>query len=213
MTGDSFTAWNSLARLGALLMLGACTAQEFTVRDPDGSERSFRHIELHPKFVVRPDQVEIRPAGATDDGFPVEEIVRRDGKGGRYFRVQPPFGEPLFFREVPKPRPGPPLARPGTAVDEVPQPIFEEFTSGAELRVTAQLDPEFATLESRTEGGAWISVAHGSFERVALAAAAQGMEPLEFTNDFGSWRVDIDRRFPMATVWLEGTLVQVRGLR
>jgi len=213
MAGDSFAVWNRLARLGALLALGACTAQEFTVRDPDGSERSFRHIELHPKFVVRPDQVEIRPAGATDDGFPVEEIVRRDGKGGRYFRVQPPFGEPLFFREVPKPRPGPPRARPGTTVDEAPEPIFPEFAPGAELRVTAQLDPEFATLEARVEGGAWTPVAHGSFERVALAAAAHGMEPLEFTNELGSWRVDIDGRFPMATVRLEGSVVEVRGLR
>ena len=70
--------------------------------------------------MVRPDQFEVRSAGSTEDGFPVEEIVRRDGKGTRYYRVTPPVGEPLFFREIPRARPGGPGTRPIRSVDEVP---------------------------------------------------------------------------------------------
>ena len=213
MTHDILTVWNRLARLGALLALGACTAQEFTVRNPDGSERTFRHVELHPHLVVRPDQFEVRSAGTTDDGFPVEEITRRDGKGLRYYRVTPPVGEPLFFREMPRPRPNGPTARPGSAADEAPTPIFPESAPCEELRVTAAFEPERAVLEGRSVGGAWMQVAQGSFEQVALVAARHGMTPIEFQNDLGIWSVAVDRRFPLATVRLHGAVVQVRGLR
>lgn len=212
MRQESMKVWRRLVRIGALLALGACTAQEFTVRNPDGSERTFRHVELHPHLVVRPDQFEVRSAGSTEDGFPVEEIVRRDGKGTRYYRVTPPVGEPLFFREIPRARPGGPVARPMTITDEVPQPIFPESAPCDEIRVTAQMQPEHATLEGRVVDGPWRTIASGSFEQVARAAASRGMTPVEFQNEFGSWKISIDRRFPMSVVRLHGGIVEVRGL-
>ncbi len=212
MRQESMKVWRRLVRIGALLALGACTAQEFTVRNPDGSERTFRHVELHPHLVVRPDQFEVRSAGSTEDGFPVEEIVRRDGKGTRYYRVTPPVGEPLFFREIPRARPGGPVARPMTIPDEVPQPIFPESAPCDEIRVTAQMQPEHATLEGRLVDGPWCTIASGSFEQVARAAASRGMTPVEFQNEFGSWKISIDRRFPMSVVRLHGGIVEVRGL-
>jgi hypothetical protein len=212
MRQESMKVWRRLVRIGALLALGACTAQEFTVRNPDGSERTFRHVELHPHLVVRPDQFEVRSAGSTEDGFPVEEIVRRDGKGTRYYRVTPPVGEPLFFREIPRARPGGPVARPMTITDEVPQPIFPESAPCDEIRVTAQMQPEHATLEGRLVDGPWRTIASGSFEQVARAAASRGMTPVEFQNEFGSWKISIDHRFPMSVVRLHGGIVEVRGL-
>lgn len=212
MRQESMKVWRRLVRIGALLALGACTAQEFTVRNPDGSERTFRHVELHPHLVVRPDQFEVRSAGSTEDGFPVEEIVRRDGKGTRYYRVTPPVGEPLFFREIQRARPGGPVARPMTITDEVPQPIFPESAPCDEIRVTAQMQPEHATLEGRLVDGPWRTIASGSFEQVARAAASRGMTPVEFQNEFGSWKISIDRRFPMSVVRLHGGIVEVRGL-
>ena len=212
MRQESMKVWRRLVRIGALLALGACTAQEFTVRNPDGSECTFRHVELHPHLVVRPDQFEVRSAGSTEDGFPVEEIVRRDGKGTRYYRVTPPVGEPLFFREIPRARPGGPVARPMTITDEVPQPIFPESAPCDEIRVTAQMQPEHATLEGRLVDGPWRTIASGSFEQVARAAASRGMTPVEFQNEFGSWKISIDRRFPMSVVRLHGGIVEVRGL-
>lgn len=213
MNAGTMEIWRRLVRLGALLALGACTAQEFTVRNPDGSERTFRHVELHPHLVVRPDQFEVRSAGTTDDGFPIEEITRRDGKGFRYYRVTPPVGEPLFFRETPRPRRAEPTVRPSSAADEAPTPIFPESAPCSEVRVTVAFDPERAVLEGRSDGGAWIHLAQGSFEQAAMAAARHGMTPLEFRNDFGTWSVAVDRRFPLATVRLHGAVVQVRGLR
>jgi len=212
MRQESMKVWRRLVRVGALLALGACTAQEFTVRNPDGSERTFRHVELHPHLVVRPDQFEVRSAGSTEDGFPVEEIVRRDGKGTRYYRVMPPVGEPLFFREVPRVKPGGPGTRPIRSVDEVPQPIFPESAPCDEIRVTAQMQPEHATLEGRLVDGPWCTIASGSFEQVARAAASRGMTPVEFQNEFGTWKISIDRRFPMSVVRLHDEIVEVRGL-
>lgn len=212
MRQESMKVWRRLVRVGALLALGACTAQEFTVRNPDGSERTFRHVELHPHLVVRPDQFEVRSAGSTEDGFPVEEIVRRDGKGTRYYRVTPPVGEPLFFREVPRVKPGRPGTRPIRSVDEVPQPIFPESAPCDEIRVTAQMQPEHATLEGRLVDGPWCTIASGSFEQVARAAASRGMTPVEFQNEFGTWKISIDRRFPMSVVRLHDEIVEVRGL-
>lgn len=205
--------WKRLVRLAALLALGACTAQEFTVRNPDGSERTFRHVELHPHLVVRPDQFEVRSAGATEDGFPVEEIVRRDGKGTRYYRVTPPVGEPLFFRELPRARRDLPVSRPITVTDEAPSPIFPESSPWTEIRVTAELEPECARIEGRAGEGPWLPLSQGSFESVALFAAAQGMLPLQFENEFGAWLLSVDRRFPIAVLRLHGQVVRVRGLR
>jgi hypothetical protein len=212
MKHEPMKLWRRLVRIGVLLALGACTAQEFTVRNPDGSERTFRHVELHPHLVVRPDQFEVRSAGSTEDGFPVDEIVRRDGKGTRYYRVTPPIGEPLFFREIPRPKPGRPVARPISVVDEVPQPIFPESAPCDEIRVTAQMQPEHALLEGRVVGGPWLPIASGTFEQVARSAASRGMTPIEFQNELGPWRLSVDRRFPMAVVRLHGEIVEVRGL-
>ena len=212
MKREPMKVWRRLVRIGVLLALGACTAQEFTVRNPDGSERTFRHVELHPHLVVRPDQFEVRSAGATEDGFPVEEIVRRDGKGTRYYRVTPPIGEPIFFREIPRAKPGRPAARPISVADEVPEPIFPESAPCHEIRVTAQMQPEQALLEGRTVDGPWLALASGTFEQVARAAAARGMTPIEFHNELGPWRLSVDRRFPMAVVRLHGEIVEVRGL-
>ena len=99
------------------------------------------------------------------------------------------------------------------AVVHVGAALLDRAPRGASALGEARRLERLDERQARVEGGAWTPVAHGSFERVALAAAAHGMEPLEFTNELGSWRVDIDGRFPMATVRLEGSVVEVRGLR
>ena len=47
----------------------------------------------------------------------------------------------------------------------------------------------------------------------ARAAASRGMTPLDFENEFGSWCVSVDHRFPVAVARVHGDVVEVRGLR
>jgi hypothetical protein len=213
MMHERMSGWRGLVRVGALLALGACSTQEYTVRNPDGTVITYRNTEFTPHFEVRPDQFVVRPAGRTEDGFPVEEIVRRDGKGTRFYRVTPPFGKPLFFRELPRGKPDGPGTSPIETLDEAPRPIAPESAPCDEIRVTAQMYPEHAMLEGRQMDGPWQTIVSGSFEEVARAAASRGMTPIEFQNEFGSWKISVDRRFPMTVVRLHGEIVAVRGLR
>lgn len=210
---QSMAVLGRVAWLGALLAGGACTSQEFTVTDPGGRVQHYRRIEFRPHLDLQLNKFEVRPAGSTQDGFPIREYRRRDGRGGRFFEVTPPVGEPLFFEESPKTPVGAPSSRPGVVTDEAPRPIFEEAIRFDELRVRAELVPEFAVLEGRVEHGPWVTVSSGPLERVTLDAAARGHLPLEFDNDLGHWSIRADARFPMAVVRLHGEVVQVRGLR
>lgn len=188
----------------------ACTSQEFTIERPDGTVQTYRQIEVHPHLVVRPDQFEVRPAGVTDDGFPVDRITRRDGKGVRVYRVTPPVGEPLFFREVTAPKPARGVASP-TETD-APAPGAVERASYASWRARLELSLDTAELEGLGRDGTWVSVACGDVASVTRVAAAAGLLPLEMPGESGTWRVTVDRRFPMATLRLDGALVQVRAL-
>ena len=205
-------AWSLRGAFMVAVLAGAaaCTSQEFTVEQPDGTVQTYRQVQLHPHFVMRPDQFEVRSAGATDDGFPVEVIIRRDGKGDQVYRVTPPVGEPIFFRQVAPAKPSKGVTPPG-ATDSPGAPVAERkpFTA---YRVRADLSLDACEIDGRDAEGVWVQVAHGDLASVARAAAARRLLPLEVENAFGSWRLSADRRFPMVTLRLHGEVVQVRGL-
>jgi len=209
---STLIAWSMRGALVMAVMAGAmaCTSQEFTIEQPDGTVQTYRQVQLHPNLIVRPDQFEIRSAGATDEGFPVEVIIRRDGKGDTVYRVTPPLGDPVFFRQV---APGKPSTgtTPSRATD-VPMTPVAERTSFDAYRVRVDLSLDAAELEGRRSDGAWTAVAHGGIASVARVAASRGLLPLEFDNEAGSWRLSVDRRFPLATLRRNGEIVQVRGL-
>lgn len=195
---------------GVMAAAVACTSQEFTVEQPDGTVQTYRQIQVHPHLVVRPDQFEVRPAGVTDDGFPVEVIVRRDGKGEQLYRVMPPVGEPLFFRRMPAGKSGPGI-RPPTETEVSPQPTSEVVAYDA-FRARVDLSIDSAELEGRRGSGPWVPVARGDIAAVTRVAAGRGVLPLEIENELGVWRITADRRFPMVTVRHDGEVLQVRGL-
>lgn len=205
-------AWSLRGALVAAVMAGAvaCTSQEFTVEQPDGTVQTYKQVQLHPNLIVRPDQFEIRSAGATDEGFPVEVIIRRDGKGDKVYRVTPPGSDPIFFKQVTPPKPSigttPPAATESPAAPAVERAAFDAY------RVRFDLTIDAAELDGRVGDGAWSAVAHGGMASVARVAASRGLLPLAFENEAGSWRLTADRRFPLITLRRNGELVQVRGL-
>lgn len=205
-------AWSLRGARVAAVMVGAvaCTSQEFTIEQPDGTVQTYKQVQLHPKLVVRPDQFEVHSGGTTDEGFPVEIIIRRDGKGDTVYRVTPPVGEPVFFRQV---APAKPSTRttPPTTTDAPVKPVAERAVFDA-YRVRVDLSLDAAELEGRRGDGPWAPVAHGGLASVTRAAASRGLLPLDIDDESGAWRLTVDRRFPLATLRRNGELVQVRGL-
>ena len=205
-------AWSMRGALVMAVMAGAmaCTSQEFTIEQPDGTVQTYKQVQLHPHLVVRPDQFEIRGAGATDEGFPVEVIIRRDGKGDQLYRVTPPGSEPIFFRQVAPAKPSTGTKPP--AATEAPAPPAVERASFDAYRVRVDLSLDAAELDGRRGDGPWCAVAHGGIAAITRVAASRGLLPLCYENDAGSWRLAVDRRFPLATLRRNGEIVQVRGL-
>ena len=205
-------AWplRGVAVVAVMAAAVACTSQEFTVEQPDGTVQTYKQVQVHPHLVVRPDQFEVRSAGATDDGFPVEVIIRRDGKGEQVYRVTPPVGEPLFFRKVARPRPTPGTTAPTTT--DAPTRRVPERSDCDAYRVRVDLTLDSAELDGRRGDGEWFVVSSGGVAEVARVAAGHGLLPLEVENHAGCWRLTADRRFPMATLRRDGEVVQVRAL-
>lgn len=208
----SVIAWSLRGAMAGAVMAGAtaCTSQEFTVEQPDGTVQTYRQVQLHPHFVMRPDQVEVRSAGATDEGFPVEVIIRRDGKGDQVYRVTPPGGDPIFFRQVAPAKPSRGVAPP-TATDMPAAPVVERAAFDA-YRAQVDLSLDAARLDGRRGDGSWCALSQGDIATVVRTAASRGLLPLAFENEAGSWRLTADRRFPLATLRRNGEVVQVRGL-
>lgn len=209
----------SLVRIGwkcALAVGGAmgvaCTSQEVEVRQPDGTVQLYRNVAFHPHFDMRPDQITVRDAGITDDGFPVVQIQRKDGKGGIVFKVTPPGSDPLYFEAQPTPRPSGTGTRPTRSTDAPARPLSRALGFES-VRIEADLSLDRASLLARfTPDGPWQPLAQGSLSRVAGVAAEAGVLPLELDNAFGHWRLTADRRFPMVTVRRDGAVVQVRAM-
>jgi hypothetical protein len=203
------------AGLGACMAAGllavGCSAQELEVRQPDGTMHTYRNLQFHPHFNVRPDQITVRDAGATDDGFPVVELVRKDGKGTPVLRVMPPSGDPLYFDVVPAAKPVGTGTKPNVGTDNW-TPLVSPFVGFDSLRVEADLSLDRGRLLGRTGDGPWQSMAEGSLASVARTAVASRLLPLQVNNAFGQWRLTADRRFPMVTVRCNGQVVQVRGI-
>lgn len=200
----------------AMVMAGiggtACTSQEVEVRQPDGTVQTYRNIAFHPHFDMRPDQITVRDAGRTDDGFPVVQIQRKDGKGGIVFKVTPPDGEPLYFEPTPVQKSIGTGNVPSRTTDTPVKPVRRAAGFQA-LRVEADLLLDRAALLGRlVADGPWQPIAQGSLARVATAAAAEGLLPLDLDNAFGHWRITADRRFPMVTVRKDGGVAQVRAM-
>lgn len=205
-------AWSLRGVLAGACMAGAaaCTSQEFTVEQPDGTVQTYKQVQLHPNLIVRPDQFEVRSAGATDEGFPVEVIIRRDGKGDRIYRVTPPVGEPVFFRQVAPTRPGRTFERP--AQTDAPGTRVAERAPIDRCRVQVDLSLDAAKVEGQRGDDPWFTIAQGDLVGVTRVAAARGLLPLAFGNEAGAWSLAVDRRFPLATLRRDGELVAVRGL-
>ena len=214
MNASRFSVWKRLGlatcMVAGLLSVG-CTAQELEVRQPDGTVRTYRNLRFHPHLNVRPDQITVRDAGTTDDGFPVVELLRKDGKGTPVLRVTPPTGDPLYFDVVPTARTTGPGSRPGVGSDGW-TPLVSPFTGFDALRVEADLSLDSGRLLGWVGDGPWQVIAEGSLAGVARAAAASRLLPLQVDNAFGQWRLTADRRFPMVTVRCNGQVVQVRGI-
>ncbi|NDF54025.1 MAG: hypothetical protein EB145_07520, partial [Proteobacteria bacterium] len=171
-------AWK-IALTVACLGGAACTAQEVEVRQPDGTRQTYRNIAFHPHFDMRPDQITVRDAGTTDDGFPVVQIQRKDGKGGLVFKVTPPGAEPLYFEATPVAKPAGTGTTPSTATDAPAKPVRRAVGIDA-ARVEADLSIDRACLLTRVAPeGPWTPVCQGSLARVASAAAELGVLPLE----------------------------------
>lgn len=201
------------ALLSACLLAGACTSQELEIRQPDGTVQVYRNVSFHPHLNVRPDQITLRDAGTTDDGFPVVQITRNDGKGGVVFKVTPPDGEPLYFERVPlsKGAGRPTPTRAPVVTDEPPRARPKSGEVKA-LRVEADLSIDRGVLLGLSADGDWQPLASGPLGSLARVGAEHGLFPLEIDNAFGHWRLTADRRFPMVTVRCNGSIVQVRAM-
>lgn len=205
------SGWWLAGAVGALLLGVGCTSLEVEQRNPDGSIWRQKSVVFAPEVELRPNEFIVSSGGVTSDGFPIEVLTPRHGKGPTYFRVSPPGQPALQFRSNQPTRRASPSASP-----PAPDHPFEtppvELTGFDTYRVHLDLLADTAMLQVRTESQPWRTLASGPSGLVARAALQAGIQRAEFVNEFGSWRVTVDARFPMLCTRLDGQVVQVRGI-
>lgn len=198
--------------LGALALGFGCSSLEVEQRNPDGSIWRQKSVIFAPDVELRPNEFTVSSGGVTKDGFPIEVLTPNSGKGPTYYRVQPPGQPPLQFRAVqPARRGGAPLAQPSIA-DQPPVTTPTTLVGFDTFRVHVDLQIDAAVLEVRSEQQPWRVLAEGSIDTVVRAALQAGIHPVEFRNEFGTWQVTADPRFPMLCTRLNGGVVNVRGI-
>ena len=198
--------------LGALALGFGCSSLEVEQRNPDGSIWRQKSVIFAPDVELRPNEFTVSSGGVTKDGFPIEVLTPNSGKGPTYYRVQPPGQPPLQFRAVqPTRRGGAPLAQPSIA-DQPPVTTPTTLVGFDTFRVHVDLQIDAAVLEVRSEQQPWRVLAEGSIDTVVRAALQAGIHPVEFRNEFGTWQVTSDPRFPMLCTRLNGGVVNVRGI-
>lgn len=190
-----------------------CTQLEVERTLPDGSRQAYRFVAFKPSLEVRPDAFRIMPYGRTDDGYPVEVMMPRDGRGRTLYRVTPPAADPIYFEAVRR-------EKPVTLREllEMHDPAMPEVQVAPRaggmhcLRLRADLDRDLAVLETSPDGLAWTAVLAGPVPAVALGAVERGMRRIEFENGHGPWIVEADSTFPIVTVRLDDEPVAVRPI-
>lgn len=209
--------WNhTCARLTcalAMLALGfGCSSVEVEQRNPDGTVWRQKSVVFAPDVELRPNEFTVSSGGVTQDGFPIEVLTPSTGKGPTYYRVLPPDQPALQFRGAqPARRVAVPLAQP-SIVDQPPAARPATLTGFDTFRVHMDLQTDMAMLEVRSEEQTWRVLAEGSIDTVVRAALQAGIHPVEFRNEFGTWQVTADPRFPMLCTRLNGGVVNVRGI-
>ncbi|NBX25246.1 MAG: hypothetical protein EBQ99_04255 [Planctomycetes bacterium] len=194
----------------ALVPVG-CTQLEVERTLPDGSRQSYRFVAFKPSLEVRPDSFRISPWGHTDEGYPVDVLVPRDGRGRTLYRVSPPGNQPMYFESVRQEKPV--TLRELLDMHHDGMPEVAPRRAGLHcLRLRADLDQDVALLETSPDGQDWTAVAAGPVPSVALVAAQRGMRRIEFENGFGPWSVEADSTFPLVTVRLDDEPVAVRPI-
>jgi len=202
-----------LALMAVAIAPAACTQFEVERTLPDGSRQSYRYVAFKPSLEVRPDGFRIMPWGQTDDGYPVELMVPRDGRGRTLYRVSPPGSDPLYFEAVRRDKS--PTVRELLEMHDTGMPEVSPAIRSTErqcLRLRADLDQDLALLESSIDGCTWTPVLAGPIPSVALGAVERGMRSVEFENSHGPWRIAADSTFPLVTVRLEEQPVAVRPI-
>jgi hypothetical protein len=200
-----------LALVATALVPVGCTQLEVERTMPDGSRQSYRFVAFKPTLEVRPDSFRIAPWGRTDEGYPVDMLVPRDGRGRTLYRVSPPGSEPMYFESVRHEKPTTLRELLEMHDDRMPVEV-PRSTSMHCLRLRADLDRDVALLETSPDGQAWTAVSAGPVPAVALVAAQCGMRRIEFENGYGPWSVDADSTFPLVTVRLDDEPVAVRPI-
>jgi hypothetical protein len=192
-----------------------CTQLEVERQLPDGSLQRYRFVAFKPSIEIRPHEFRIVPDGYTDHGYPIDRLVPIDG-GRTLYRVTPPMGAPLFFEQAPARK----------TVDEhellqlhlrdpelwpAPQPGMKSGAMTA-YRLRVEMPLNQAWLDRSWDGIDWRTVRAGSVSQVALAAAEHGIRQADFSDATGLWLVQVDSQFPLASVWLDGWLMQVEPI-
>lgn len=202
-----------LALVAVALMPVGCTQLEVERMLPDGSRQRYRYVAFKPSIELRPDAFRIMPWGTTDEGYPVDLLVPKDGQGRTLYRVSPPGSDPMYFEGVRREKP-----RPLHELLEFRRPIDSEGSQSPRsasvrcLRLRADLETDTALLETSADGVTWQPLMAGPVPVVALGAAERGMRRIEFENAFGPWQVSADSRFPLVTVRFDDEPVAVRPI-
>jgi hypothetical protein len=200
-----------LSLLATALVPVGCTQLEVERTLPDGSRQSYRFVAFKPSLEVRPDSFRISPWGRTDEGYPVDLLVPREGRGRTLYRVSPPGADPLYFESARQDKPV--TLRELLDMHDSRVPDLSPRSSAMRcVRLRADLDQDVALLETSMDGEVWIPVAAGPVPAVAMQAAQHGLRRIDFENSHGPWSVAADSTFPLVTVWLDDQPVAVRPI-
>lgn len=203
--------WWLAGAVGALVLGVGCASVEVEQRNPDGSTWRQKSVVFAPEVELRPNEFTVSSGGVTSDGFPIEVLTPRSGKGPTYFRVVPPGQPALQFRaNSPVRRTSPSAVPPATDHPFETPPV--ECAGFDAYRVHVDLLGDVAELQVRTGSQPWRTLASGPAGLVARAAVQAGIQSAEFVNEFGAWRVTVDARFPLLCTRLDGRVVHVRGI-
>ena len=202
----------ALGAFGMLALGFGCSSLELEQRNPDGSIWRQKSVVFAPDVELRPNEFTVSSGGVTKDGFPIEVLTPNSGKGPTYYRVLPPDQPALQFRGVQPARRVPtPLAQP-SIVDQPATTRTSQLVGFDTFRLHVDMQTDTAALEVRSDEQPWRMLAEGSIDAVARAALQAGIHPVEFRNEFGTWQVTADPRFPMLCTRLNGGVVNVRGI-
>jgi|GEM_PF-1718239 len=193
-------------------VMAGCSSLEYERTNPDGSKERLGIRQLDPNLEVKPGQFKITPHGHTDEGWPIEQMVPNSGKGPIIYKVVPPGYLPIYFQPN---QSSTPTAKPTTTQTETNREasVVKSVPRFDTYHALCNLDADYGMLEIRTGDGPWVLLAQGSIDSVLRVGIANGIHPMEFENEFGAWKVTVDKKYPLVCTRFNGVIVNVRGLR